>query len=287
VPGREARTRHAPLASPPVFRLGRQHLVPSLPNATAGLLLLVLAVGACGDGSGSDAVQGEAASSTTTTTAVEATEGAEGPTLPTGNTWIAQARRPRVFVYAEPDAEAQPMEVLANPNENGAPLVFLVDGTDVSGDLVPVFLPVPPNGSTGWVRARDVSLVANPYHIRVELTAHKLTVTKASEVVLDTVVGVGTADAPTPGGTYYIKELLEPPDPNGVYGVYAYGLSGFTNNPEVAEQFGDGGVIGLHGTNQPELLGQDVSHGCIRVTNEVITEMAGYLPLGTPVEIIA
>lgn len=269
-------------------RFGRQHLVPSLPRATAGLLLLVLALGGCGGGSGSDAGQGDATTSTTpTTTAGEATEAAEGPALPPGNSWIAQARRPRVFVYAEQDAEAEPMEVLANPNENGAPLVFLVDGTDVSGELVPVFLPVPPNGSTGWVRARDVSLVANPYHIRVELTAHKLTVTKADEVVLDTVVGVGTADAPTPGGTYYIKELLEPPDPNGVYGVYAYGLSGFTNNPEVAAQFGDGGVIGLHGTNRPELLGQDVSHGCIRVTNEVITEMAGYLPLGTPVEIIA
>jgi lipoprotein-anchoring transpeptidase ErfK/SrfK len=54
----------------------------------------------------------------------------------------------------------------------------------------------------------------------------------------------------------------------------------------VAEQYGDGGVIGLHGTNQPELLGQDVSHGCIRVANDVITEMVSYLPLGTPVEII-
>jgi lipoprotein-anchoring transpeptidase ErfK/SrfK len=233
------------------------------------LLLFLLALGACGGGSGSDAGQSEATTTTTTTTTAEATDDADGPTLPPGNTWIAQARRPRVFVYAEPDAETQPTELLANPNENGAPLVFLVDGTDVSGEFVPVFLPVPPNGSTGWVRARDVSLVTNPYHIRVELRAHKLTVTNGSEVVLDTTVGVGTADAPTPGGVYYI------------------GLSGFTNNPEVAEQFGDGGVIGLHGTNQPELLGQDVSHGCIRVTNEVITEMVSYLPLGTPVEIIA
>jgi lipoprotein-anchoring transpeptidase ErfK/SrfK len=269
-----------------VFRLGHQHLVPSLPNATAGLLLFLLALGACGGGSESDAGQSEATTTTTTTTTAEATDDADGPTLPPGNTWIAQARRPRVFVYAEPDAETQPTELLANPNENGAPLVFLVDGTDVSGEFVAVFLPVPPNGSTGWVRARDVSLVANPYHIRVELTAHKLTVSNGSEVVLDTMVGVGTADAPTPGGVYYIKELLEPPDPNGVYGVYAYGLSGFTNNPDVAEQFGDGGVIGLHGTNQPELLGQDVSHGCIRVANDVITEMVSYLPLGTPVEII-
>ena len=92
--------------------------------------MLLLALGACGGGSGSDAGQSEA--TTTTTTTAEATDDADGPTLPTGNSWIAQARLPRVLVYAEPDAETQPMELLANPNENGAPLVFLVDGTDVS-----------------------------------------------------------------------------------------------------------------------------------------------------------
>ncbi|WP_338052762.1 L,D-transpeptidase [Protofrankia coriariae] len=46
-------------------------------------------------------------------------------------------------------------------------------------------------------------------------------------------------------------------------------------------------MIGIHGTNQPNLLGQDVSHGCIRVSNETITRLARLLPLGTPVEIVA
>ena len=56
----------------------------------------------------------------------------------------------------------------------------------------------------------------------------------------------------------------------------------------VLEEFNGGdGVIGIHGTNDPSSIGQDVSHGCIRVTNDVITQMAGYLPLGTPVEIVA
>ena len=45
------------------------------------------------------------------------------------------------------------------------------------------------------------------------------------------------------------------------------------------------GVIGIHGTNQPELLGGPASHGCIRVHNDTISEMAGFLPLGTPVSI--
>ena len=46
-------------------------------------------------------------------------------------------------------------------------------------------------------------------------------------------------------------------------------------------------VIGIHGTNQPQLLGQDVSHGCIRLSNDAIIRLAGTVPTGTPVDIIA
>ena len=44
---------------------------------------------------------------------------------------------------------------------------------------------------------------------------------------------------------------------------------------------------GLHGygTDEPSSIGDRVSEGCIRVDNEVITEMASFLPLGTPVTI--
>lgn len=48
-----------------------------------------------------------------------------------------------------------------------------------------------------------------------------------------------------------------------------------------------GGACEIHGTNQPETIGRDVSHGCIRVHNDVIRGLARLLPLGTPVEIRA
>jgi lipoprotein-anchoring transpeptidase ErfK/SrfK len=212
----------------------------------------------------------------------------EGQTLPANNTWAATAKPElsEVGVYESADA-TEPTTTLANPNEVGAPLTFLVDGTEVDGERIQVLLPTPPNGSTGWVNASDVTLQANPYRIRVELGAHRLTVTNAGEVAVDTPVAVGAQGMETPTGTYFLKELLQPPDPNGVYGVYAYIISGYTTNPDVAAQFGREGIIGIHGTNQPELLGTDVSHGCIRVANDVITEMVSYLPLGTPVDIQA
>ncbi len=104
------------------------------------------------------------------------------------------------------------------------------------------------------------------HRIEVRLSEHRLRVFDGDKVVVDEAVGVGRTDRPTPGGVYYLKELLQPPNPNGVYGSYAYGLSGFSN---VLQEFNGGtGVIGIHGTNDPGAIGGDVSSGCIRLEND-------------------
>jgi lipoprotein-anchoring transpeptidase ErfK/SrfK len=90
---------------------------------------------------------------------------------------------------------------------------------------------------------------------------------------------------PTPGGVYYVKELLEPPEADDLYGPFAYGLSGFSDRPGAVDFKGGDGALGIHGTNDPSSIGQDVSHGCIRVPNDVIRRMAATLPMGTPVDI--
>ena len=201
---------------------------------------------------------------------------------PAGDSVVAAARVSRVPVYPAPDAPASTQSI-ANPNENGAPLVFLVQ--ESRGEWLRVLLPVRPNGSTGWIRASDVRLGRHNFRIVVELGAHRITVYEGSNVFLTEPVGVGTNSTPTPGGVYYIKELLKPPSPNGPYGPYAYGLSGFSN--QLTSFAGGQGVIGVHGTNDPSSIGKDVSHGCIRMSNAGITRLAARLPLGTPVEIRA
>lgn len=233
---------------------------------------------ACG---GSD---DEASSDDETTTTTEApSEGSGAFTAAASDTaLVASAVPAQVQVYASA-SEDEPTTVLDNPNENGAPLVFLVE--QQQGEWLEVLLPIRPNGSTGFIKAADVTLAENPYSIDVKLAEHRLIVTKGEEVIADESIGVGTASTPTPGGKYYLKELLQPPDPNGAYGPYAYGLSGFSN--ELEEFNGGDGVIGIHGTNEPELIGSDVSHGCIRMSNEAITALAAELPLGTPVHIEA
>jgi lipoprotein-anchoring transpeptidase ErfK/SrfK len=236
---------------------------------------------ACGGGGGGS--EDEAGSSTTEREEPAASVLSPATTAPVaGTSQVATARGDTVQVYADA-SEAQPTTALDNPNENGAPLVFLVEQTQ--GEWLHVLLPIRPNGSTGWVKASDVTVADNPYSVDIRLAEHRLVVTKGEEVIADEAIGVGTSDTPTPGGKYYIKELLQPPDPNGPYGHYAYGLSGFSN--VLAEFNGGDGVIGIHGTNDPSSIGSDVSHGCIRLTNEAIDALVPILPLGTPVHIEA
>jgi lipoprotein-anchoring transpeptidase ErfK/SrfK len=203
------------------------------------------------------------------------------PSIPTVS-YAATAKVRSVAVY---DARAgRVVRRLADPQPSGAPLTFLVKGT-VRTDWLEVYLPVRPNGSTGWIRAGDVTVATVTYRVDVLRAEHRLRVYDKGRLVRELPVAIGTRSTPTPGGTFYLKELLIPSNPGGFYGPYAYGLSGFSN---VLTSFGGGeGVIGIHGTNEPGVIGTDVSHGCIRLRNADITWLARRLPLGTPVRILA
>ena len=195
--------------------------------------------------------------------------------------YAATAVRARVEVHDAPDGDVT--SALDNPLPSGAPLTFLV--VEQQPDWVHVQLPVRPNGSTGWVRADAVEVAGVPYRLDVRTAAHELDLYEGDELVRTFPVGIGKADTPTPGGTFYLKELLRPPDPDGDYGPFAYGLSGFSTTLD--SFMGGEAVIGLHGTDDPSSVGRDVSSGCIRMRNEDITELAELLPLGTPVRILA
>ncbi|MDP9333421.1 MAG: L,D-transpeptidase [Actinomycetota bacterium] len=233
---------------------------------------------ACGSGP-SRGGMGTPVTSLSPTVTVPATGDTTGST--TGSTTIvAQAITRTVPVFVGP-GDTRPRMTLASPQPSGAPLIFVV--RESRRGWLRVLLPVRPNGSSGWIRQADVRLSQHDYDIVVELHAHRITVFKGSNIADREPVGVGRAQTPTPGGVYYTKELLRPLNPNGVYGPFAYQLSGFS---DVLTRFNGGeGVIGIHGTNEPWLIGKDVSHGCIRMSNAGITRLAHMLPLGVPVEI--
>lgn len=194
-------------------------------------------------------------------------------------TTVATASAPRVPVFRRPGGE--PFTSLPRLGSFGERRVFLV--REQEDDWLRVLLPMEPNGSEGWVRGRHVELSQHPYRVTVDLGNRRLELFEGDQVVLRERVAVGQPTAPTPTGLFFTTVLAKPDDPSGPYGRYAIGLSAYS---EVYEEFAGGdGQVAMHGTNAPWLIGQAVSHGCIRLRNAAITRLARLLPLGTPVRI--
>jgi lipoprotein-anchoring transpeptidase ErfK/SrfK len=92
---------------------------------------------------------------------------------------------------------------------------------------------------------------------------------------------VGKAGTSTPGGSFWVVEKLRAIG-SPVYGPYAIGTSAYA--PSLSEWPG-GGVVGIHGTNEPQLIPGRPSHGCIRMRNADVSRLWHLLALGTPIEI--
>jgi lipoprotein-anchoring transpeptidase ErfK/SrfK len=216
----------------------------------------------------------------------DASPGETTTTTPAAPARVAQAKATSIDLFddattAAPSDQITAAEATAAPD---IPLVFLVKGKQ--GARLEVYLPNPPSGSTAWVDADDVTVSSVSFRIEVSLRAHRVRVFDGHDKVLDEPASIGTAEIPAPGGIYFIKELLQPPEPDGPYGSYAYGLSGFSTE---LSSFDEGtGVIGIHGTNDPDSIGSDADAGCIGLMNDVLDRLVDDigLPLGTPVEIL-
>ncbi len=238
----------------------------------AAVVLAACAVGPSAGGSSPAARPGRSSIST-------APPANRPATLAPGTSLVARAVNGSADVYSAASGGRRTAH-LTGPTP-GAPLVFQV--IDGQTDRIRVRLPVRPDGSTGWVDRAAVRTFTTTWQLVVDPGAHVLQVRHAGRVTETDPVGIGQGVSPTPAGRYYVTELLRPPDPTGSYGPYAFGLSAYS--PTLTQFAGGPGQIGLHGTDDPAGLGHDVSHGCIRVANAVITRLAQELPLGTPVEI--
>jgi len=195
----------------------------------------------------------------------------------------------QVKIYEQPSESSEVINQLEHPRKiAGATetidLVFtLIDNDTLPQGWLNVNLPIRPNGSTGWIKSDIVELSSTLYRIEIDKDNFNLKVLYDNDIILDTPVAIGNGDTPTPDGQFYITELLDS-ELNEAYGPFAYGLSGYSES--LKEFKGVDAIIGIHGTNDPASIGTNVSHGCIRVDNEIITAMTEYLPIGTPVEIL-
>jgi hypothetical protein len=208
------------------------------------------------------------------------TPAAELEPSPRADSLVATAAVPKVETFREPGGK-RPFATFDHPGSFGTPRVFLVQ--EDQGDWLRVLLPMRPNGSEGWVRAEDVAIATNPYRIDIDLSEFRISAYRYDREVLESSAAIGTGGTPTPTGLFFTTILAKPSDPASPYGKYAYGLSAYS---EVLTTFAGGdGQVAIHGTNQPSLIGSQVSHGCVRVDNPTITKLARLIPLGTPVRI--
>jgi len=147
-----------------------------------------------------------------------------------------------------------------------------------------VQLAIRPNFTKGWVRTDELDITWTTLRIVISLGEQRLTLLDGDDEVIRGTVAIGNASTPTPMGATFVSELLASSEPDGLYGPFALGLALFSET--VTEYAGGNGQVGIHGTNRPDLLGKAVSLGCVRVSNDLISELAGRVPLGTPVEIV-
>jgi lipoprotein-anchoring transpeptidase ErfK/SrfK len=162
------------------------------------------------------------------------------------------------------------------------PQIVLAVGARTGADGRPwlhIELPMRPNGRLGWVPATTVDVQPTTTKIVVHRTARRLDLFRNGRRIYETTVAVGRPGMETPLGNFYVQARFRPDDP--FLGSFAFETSAYSRLTD----WPGGGVVGLHGTSEPSLLGQAVSHGCVRMSNAAALVLRRYVPVGTPIEI--
>ena len=210
---------------------------------------------------------------------------------PLGNSRLSDERtvsriaRPNVEapIRRKPSYRSGRIDRLHFHTEDGPLEFYLLLRSKVDGDgrtWVQLRVPGRPNGRTGWVpRTALGSMIVRRTFLLVQRGALRATLYRRGKVIWRSPIGVGAPSTPTPGGRYWIRERLRAL--GGVYGPWAFGTSAYS----VLSEWPGGGVVGIHGTNEPQLIPGRPSHGCIRVPNGKISRLARIMPVGTPLHI--
>jgi len=168
---------------------------------------------------------------------------------------------------------------LGNPN---IVAVLAVHRDKRGGAWVRIRLPILPNGATGWIRRKTIdALHLVRTHLVVDLGQLQATLYRNDKEVFSAPIGSGQGRWPTPAGEFYVRERTRGFG-NPFYGPVAFGLNA---RSRVLTDWPGGGFVGIHGTNEPDLIPGRISHGCIRMRNDAILRLAKLMPLGTPVTI--
>jgi len=190
----------------------------------------------------------------------------------------------KVAAHSRPSGSSPTLMVFPQFRKDFRPTTLLVLGErkDVKGlRWLKLSMPMRPNGRIGWVKAAAVQ--TRPVHrsIVIDLSSRKLRIVERGKTRFGTRVAIGRRGMETPTGSYYLTAMFKPKE--HFLGTFAFETSAYSKLSE----WPGGGVVGLHGTSMPWLLGQAVSHGCVRMSNAAALVLKRLTPAGTPLRIVA
>ncbi|MEM9264654.1 MAG: L,D-transpeptidase [Cyanobacteria bacterium P01_F01_bin.13] len=130
-------------------------------------------------------------------------------------------------------------------------------------------------------RQSDIQIV-------VHLSARKIDVYQRGSIIKQYLVAIGQAEWETPEGSFQVIQKSD-------YPAWQHPITGEIipagnkNNPLGSRWIGflssNDGEIGFHGTNEESLIGEAISHGCIRMLNEDVEDLYTYVEVGTSVTV--
>jgi lipoprotein-anchoring transpeptidase ErfK/SrfK len=193
-------------------------------------------------------------------------------------------RIPRTLsAFARPRPGARRVgAVPAGSKYYGLPTVAWVERVSASGRWGRVELPYVWPRREGWIRLDGLRRTTTTVRVEVDLSEHRVVVTRRGRVLLRAPGATGAPASPTPPGDYFVTDRVAFPG-GGPLGSFAFGISGI--QPRLPAGWSGGDQLAIHGTNQPSSIGRSVSAGCVRVSEGTLDRLRSLLGYGTPVVI--
>jgi lipoprotein-anchoring transpeptidase ErfK/SrfK len=118
-----------------------------------------------------------------------------------------------------------------------------------------------------------------PRRIIVSIPDRKLALLEGGRVVKIYDVAVGAQISPSPSGEFHIAHRLS----NPTYYEPGVVIAPGPGNPLGTRWMG----LGIHGTNRPSSIGNNASHGCIRLKNSDVEDLFARVRVGDRVSLLA
>jgi hypothetical protein len=176
--------------------------------------------------------------------------------------------------------------------------------------LLPLLAAMPLDGQAARrenvLRVRSEALSRGRHVVIVDLDANRLYFTRGSRILWSAPVGTGTGfrldsgrgswDFATPRGAFHVAYKEREPDwiaPDWWFVEHGLPVPA-ADHPSRRHTRGLGSAavfigrgLAIHGTDKPHLLGQRVSHGCIRLSNADALRLYHNVQVGTEVVIVS